>query len=359
MDIDYLAYLETFWAYFPYLFYSFVFLTLIPKSLRRIKTFADADYEANRHKYHRCYAPDICCHTMGEALPKPKPRKAVTRVYPKRHSTAGTTNTEAYYGSKQDATPTVNHIKRQVEPASIQTNTHVNQIAKMFENVPTVTVSPALLGKKINRVTPTIQSLDEPTSVIEDVTHASPPTPKSTLNASRLSQLLSQEQLENSLSLLQETNTDEEQNCWRDSPPRRTKRRADAPTALHYNGAGTSTTPSTASPVASSPPSDSPPLSASPLASSPVLFRPQLSMKSSLEDIFAAIARNAEKTENFIYAGCKSLSPVTSIDDILSQRRLSRPLSAYSISDLLNEESSNAAMDEARVENFLSVLNKT
>lgn len=356
MDIDYLAYLETFWAYFPYLFYSFVFLTLIPKSLRRIKTFADADYEANRHKYHRCYAPDICCHTMGEAVPKPKPRKAVTRVYPKRHSTAGTT--EAYYG-KQDTTPTttVNHIKRQVEPASIQTNTHVNQIAKMFENVPTVTVSPALLGKKINRVTPTIQSQDDADSV-EDVAHASPPPPKSTLNASRLSQLLSQEQLENSLSLLQETNTDEEQNCWRDSPPRRTKRRANAPTTLHYNGAGTSTTPSTASPVASSPPSDSPPLSASPLASSPVLFRPQLNIKSSLEDIFAAIARNAEKSENFIYAGCKSLSPVTSIDDILSQRRLSRPLSAYSISDLLNEESSTA-MDEARVENFLSVLNKT
>ncbi|XP_011195543.2 uncharacterized protein LOC105220755 [Zeugodacus cucurbitae] len=351
MDIDYLAYWETFRVYFPYLFYSFVFLTLIPKSLRRIKTFADADYEANRHKYHRCYAPDICCHTFGEAAPKPKPRKAVTRVYPKRHSTAGTT--EAYY-AKQDVAPTTNagnHIKRQVEPASIQTNTHVNQIAKMFENVPTVTVSPALLGKKINRVTPTIQSPDE-----EETTHAS--APKSTFSASRLSQLLTQEQLESSLSLLQETNTDEEQNCWRDSPPRRTHRRAEPPTSLHYNGAGTSTTPSTISPAASSPPSDSPPLSASPLnASSPVLFRPQLSMKSSLEDIFAAIARNAEKSENFIYAGCQSLSPVTSIDDILSQRRLSRPLSAYSISDLLSEESS--AMDEARVENFLTVLNKT
>lgn len=352
MDIDYLAYLETFWAYFPYLFYSFVFLTLIPKSLRRIKTFADTDYEANRQKYHRCYAPDICCHTLGEAVPKPKPRKAVTRVYPKRHSTAGTTET---YHAKHDATPTttVNHIKRQVEPASIQTNTHVNQIAKMFENVPTVTVSPALLGRKINRVTPTIQTQDD--AGAEDAMHA--PTTKSTLNASRLSQLLSQEQLENSLSLLQETNTDEEQNCWHDSPPRRMKRRADAPNSLNYHGAGTSTTPSTASPVASSPPSDSPPLSSSPLTTSPVLFRPQLNMKSSLEDIFAAIARNAEKSENFIYAGCKSLSPVTSIDDILSQRRLSRPLSAYSISDLLNEEST--AMDEARVENFLTVLNKT
>ncbi|CAD7004715.1 unnamed protein product [Ceratitis capitata] len=352
MDFDYreylayLAYLETFWAYFPYLFYTFVFLTLIPKSIRRIKTFADADYEANRHKYHRCYAPDICCHTLGEAMPKPKPRKAVTRVYPKRHSTAGTND------YKQDITsPAVNHIKRQVEPASIQTNTHVNQIAKMFENVPTVTVSPALLGKKINRVTPTIQTSDNGATEDTTTTSASTPT-KSSLNATRLSQLLSQEQLENSLSLLQETNTDEEQSCWRESPPRRTKRRAEPPSNLNYSGAGTSTTPSTASPAASSPPSDSPPV-----PSSPVLFRPQLSMKSSLEDIFAAIALNAEKNENFLYTGCKSLSPVTSIDDILSQRRLSRPLSAYSISDLLNEESK--ALDEARVENFLTVLNTT
>lgn len=344
--LDYLAYLETFWAYFPYLFYAFVFLTLIPKSIRRIKAFANADYEANRHKYHRCYAPDICCHTLGEAMPKPKPRKAVTRVYPKRHSTAG--STEAHF-AKQDTN--ANHIKRQVEPASIQTNTHVNQIAKMFENVPTVTVSPVLLGKKINRVTPTLQCLEDDDNIAAAA--PTPPKPTTTLNASRLSQLLSQEQLENSLSLLQQANTDEEQNWMRESPPRRTRR--EASNTLNY-GAGTSTTPSTASPAASSPLSDSPPLSSSPLAS-PVMFRPQLNMKSSLEDIFAAIARNAEKNENFIYAGCKTLPPVTSIDDILSQRRLSRPLSAYSISDLLNEESS--AKDEARVENFLTVLNTT
>ncbi|XP_017485865.1 PREDICTED: uncharacterized protein LOC108374394 [Rhagoletis zephyria] len=354
MDFDYheyLAYLETFCVYFPYLLYTFVFLTLIPKSLCRIKTFADADYEANRHKYHRCYAPDICCHTLGEPMPKPKPRKAVTRVYPKRHSTAGTT--ETHYAKRQDTH--ANHIKRQVEPASIQTNTHVNQIAKLFENVPTVTVAPVLLGKKINRVTPTIQCQDA-----DDTPTAAVTPPKSTLNASRLSQLLSQEQLESSLSLLQQSNADEDHNTWstrHESPPQRRARR-EAPNSLAY-GAGTSTTPSTASPAASSSRSESPaPLSSSPLAS-PVLFRPQLSMKSSLEDIFAAIARNAEKSENFIYAGCKSLSPVTSIDDILSQRRLSRPLSAYSISDLLNEESTTAAVDEARVENFLTALNTT
>ncbi|XP_067642940.1 uncharacterized protein [Eurosta solidaginis] len=345
MCADYLAYLETFWFYFPYILLTYVFVTLIPKSFCRIKSVADADYEANRKKYHRCYAPDSCCHTMGQAMPKPKARKAVTRVYPKRHSTAAC-STEA-------DTPSIIQIKRQVEPASIQTNTHVNQIAKMFENVPTVTVSPVLLGKKINRVTPTIQCQEDDTT--KRATESTP-TKSTVLNASRLSQLLSSEELENSLNLLQQQANENEcgEPSWmRDaSPPQRSRMRRQAPNALNY-GAGTSTTPSTVSPAASSSPlSDSPPV-----PSSPVLFRPQLNIKSSLEDIFAAIARSAEQSDNFIYAGCKTLSPVTSIDDILSQRRLSRTLSAYSISDLLNEES--AAMNEARVENFLTVLNKT
>jgi len=55
-----------------------------------------------------------------------------------------------------------------------------------------------------------------------------------------------------------------------------------------------------------------------------------------MEDIFQVIARSAEEPEDC--PDCHCLSPVTSIDDILSERRFSRPLSAYSITDLLAEE---------------------
>ncbi|XP_068140332.1 uncharacterized protein [Drosophila tropicalis] len=111
------------------------------------------------------------------------------------------------------------------------------------------------------------------------------------------------------------------------------------PVLRHGSRRGTSATPSTASPLSSSSPE--PP-------ASPVMLRQptDFCLDLSMENIFQAIARSAEESD--------SLSPVTCIDDILSERRFSRPLSAYSITDLLNEElaSSNSSstchhLDEA------------
>lgn len=76
-----------------------------------------------------------------------------------------------------------------------------------------------------------------------------------------------------------------------------------------------------------------------------------------MEDIFQAIARNAEEPEvDSASLEClnntliNSLAPVTCIDDILSQRRFSRPLSAYSITDLLNEEQESIYINETTLQ---------
>uniref|UniRef100_D3TNF9 Hypothetical conserved protein n=1 Tax=Glossina morsitans morsitans TaxID=37546 RepID=D3TNF9_GLOMM len=369
--MDYLDYAWIVWSYIPYMLYAFVFFTLVPKSIRRIVEFANANYEANRHKYHRCYAPDICCHSFDpELLPKQKARKTVTRIYPKKQSISEQSSPSTKRNSVTEESPNI--YKRQVH-----THTNVNKIAKMFES--------GGVQKKINRVTPT-------TILTNDLRKLSVDTEdfdncfkrEDTANAKkrkdsfvklnneehlrkRFSQLSEdfEENNENSANVLNQLTRNDSNELWRQnwrSEPIAVQRRSrNVPNNLTF--AGTSATPSTVSPSQLSPLS-SPPSSDSPLTMSPTQPNASLlnAMQSSLEDIFAAIARNAEETECFLYKGCRTLSPVTSIDDILSQRRLSRPLSAYSISDLLNDEpnsNNTSGLTDTYVENFCKILNKT
>ncbi|KAI8121325.1 hypothetical protein CVS40_7616 [Lucilia cuprina] len=365
--MEYIEYLETAWYYVPYIFYTFVFLTLIPKSLSKINQFAKADYEANRNKWHRCYAPDICCHNLGEtgeALPKQKPRKAVTRVYPKKQT-----------AKKEEVVATTHQPVVPDEPANIykrqvHTHTNVNKIAKMFEN--------GGVQKKINRVTPTVLPSDFRRCSMdfddEDTYHKKDdyanqshesPLKKENVVLRRLSKLTQEleENNENSSNVLNQMSHEEHQqdllnSSWRSEPIPIQRRKRQVPTSISMLN-GTSATPSTVSPAHSSPLSSPRSCNSPEPSSSPILRNPPvLNMNTSLEDLFVAIAKSAENSEGFMFPGCTSLSPVTSIDDILSQRRLSRPLSAYSISDLLNDEP-NKGMDETYVENFLKVLNKT
>lgn len=351
---------------------AFVLLTLVPKSIRRIVEFADANYEANRHKYHRCYAPDICCHSFDpELLPKQKPRKTVTRIYPKKQPL-----------SEQQSSPSTKRNSVTDEPPNIykrqvHTHTNVNKIAKMFES--------GGVQKKINRVTPTTILTSDLRKLSvdmedhdnwfkrEDIAKTKRKDSFVKLNneehlKKRFSQLSEdfEENNENSANVLNQLTRNESNELWhsnwRSEPIAVQRRSRNVPNNLTF--AGTSATPSTVSPSQLSPLS-SPPSTDSPLTSSPTQPNAPLinAMQSSLEDIYAAIARNAEETECFLYKGCRTLSPVTSIDDILSQRRLSRPLSAYSISDLLNDEpNSNTTngLAETYVENFCcKILNKT
>lgn len=366
--MEYLEYLETAWHYLPYIFYTFVFLTLIPKSLSKINQFAKADYEANRHKWHKCYAPDICCHNLaesGECLAKQKPRKAVTRVYPKKQVTkpeVPVSNTNS---------PIVPEEPNNVYKRQVHTHTNVNKIAKMFEN--------GGVQKKINRVTPTVLPSDFRRYSMdfddEDIFHKKDDYHNQSHDSalkhekvvlrrlSKLSQEL-EENNENSSNVLNQMTQEEQQqdlhnSSWRSEPITIQRPKRQVPNNLLITN-GNSATPSTLSPAHSSPLS-SPRSCSSPVPFSSPLLRnnpPVLNMNTSLEDLFKAIAKSAENSDGFMYPSCTSLSPVTSIDDILSQRRLSRPLSAYSISDLLNDEP-NKGMDEAYVENFLKVLNKT
>lgn len=318
---EYLAYWTTFWKYFNYIFYTYVILTLLTKSLRKIKNFANADYEANRHKYHRCYGPELCCHNFIEnevSLPKAKQRKSVSRGYTRKQQ-----------NEQPPTTQQVLPIKRQVPVSAIQTNTNVNQIAKMFECGTGV-----MAHKKTIHVLPEIRTTlyhnhQQQHTVDKDADGLNDDLNETAHNEKM--RFLLGENLETTTSTTKssETATDNDDR-WQSRTSSFKRRTRTVPNTLTY--AGTSATPSTASPAASSSPSppNSPVLRASPI----------LNLKTSVEDLFAAIAHSAEKNdENYVKcAGCNTLSPVTSIDDILSQRRLSRPLSAYSISDLLNED---------------------
>ncbi|XP_075160703.1 uncharacterized protein LOC142233599 [Haematobia irritans] len=365
---EYLEYAQQIWQYLPYAFYAFVFLTLIPKSLGKINAFAKANYEANRYKYHRCYGPEICCHVFEneDHLPKQKPRKAVTRVYPKKQVVKKEEKTLQPLAVDEPS----NVYKRQVH-----THTNVNKIAKMFES--------GGVQKKINRVTPTILpdfrrasmnfADDDDDDMFERKDTLSVPkvevvTPKKRENVvlrrlSKLSQEL-EENNENSSNVLNQMPKEEvkldRKTSWHSEPIAVQRRKRDIPPPLNFNEFN-SATPSTISPAHTSPPSSPSHSTNSPVSFSPMERNvPALNMKSSLEDIFAAIAKSAEDSDGFLFRGCGSLSPVTSIDDILSERRLSRPLSAYSISDLLNDDPNpgNKVLDEA-YQNYLKVLNET
>ncbi|XP_064539453.1 uncharacterized protein LOC135429152 [Drosophila montana] len=297
---DYQLYLETagqWLSHLPYLLVAYVLLTLLPKSMMRIKRYADADFEANRHKFHRCYGPELCCHAVHAHDQEPhgvkqKQRKPVTRVYPKRHQPRETREQPIV------AAPTVKH------------NNNVTKIARMFES--------GTAARQVSRVAPV--------KLPEIRMESGESTPCASRKGSIATQLTAQLQhIEQAMQLWQEL--EEEQQQAEQKPAKISDDwapMAAVPLPAIRRTRGTSATPSTASP-----------LSSSPEPTSPVLLRqpPALWLKSSMEDIFQAIARSAEEPVDY-----NSLSPITCIDDILSERRFSRPLSAYSITDLLNEE---------------------
>ncbi|XP_016933330.1 uncharacterized protein [Drosophila suzukii] len=299
---EYTDYLEAAWEYaewLPYLLVTYVVVTLLPKSLVRMKRFADADYEANRNKFHRCYGPELCCHVLAQdqaaGKVKQKARKPVTRVYPKRQQVA----------PKAELPPP--------SPAPVK-RSNVTKIARMFETGNT---------RQVNRVAPVTLPEIRMFGASDESRDSTPCASRKTSIASQLSAQL--QHIEQTMHLWQEL---EEEPAKKSSAghsdwepmavpvPRRTR--------------GTSATPSTASPLSSSPEPEH--------SSSPVRLRkpPSLCLQTSMEDIFQVIARSAEEPEDC--PDCHCLSPVTSIDDILSERRFSRPLSAYSITDLLAEE---------------------
>ncbi|KAL7733611.1 hypothetical protein ACLKA6_005067 [Drosophila palustris] len=311
MESDYEVYLETAWEWISYLSYLaviYVLVTLLPKSLRRMKRFADADYEANRHRFHRCYGADLCCHAHMQEAPvaKQKQRKPVTRVYPKRKEEAATV--------PQVAPP----VKR----------SNVTKIARMFETGSART-------RQVSRVLPEIRMF----GCGSEESNEEEATPCASRKGSIAAQLQLSAQLqhiEHAMQLWQEL--EEEQQQQQQQQQQKSSKLSDwepmavPPLPAVRRTRGTSATPSTASPLSSSPE----------LPASPVLLRqpPALCLKSSMEDMFQAIARSAEEESPVDHSGNSLQSPasVTCIDDILSERRFSRPLSAYSITDLLNEE---------------------
>ncbi|XP_017126687.1 uncharacterized protein LOC108145649 [Drosophila elegans] len=301
---DYMDYLERAWEYaewLPYVMVTYVLITLLPKSLIRMKRFADADYEANRNNYHRCYGPELCCHVLAQDKVKPKARKPVTRVYPKR---------------QQVVAPKVEHLPPP-SPAPVK-RSNVTKIARMFETGNT---------RQVSRVAPvTLPEIRMFGASTEGSRDSTPCASRKTSIASQLTaQLQHIEQAMHSMHLWQELEEE--------SPKKSPASHSDwEPMAVPVSRRtrGTSATPSTASPLSSSPEPEQ--------SASPALLRkpPSLCLQTSMEDIFQVIARSAEEPEDC--PDCHCLSPVTCIDDILSERRFSRPLSAYSITDLLNEE---------------------
>lgn len=326
---DHQLYLETAWqwlSYLPYLLVAYVLLTLLPKSLVRMKRFADADYEANRNRFHRCYGPDLCCHVQAQEAPvKQKQRKPVTRVYPKRQQQ------QQQPPAKEEAMVTG------LPPVK---GSKVTKIARMFESGGT--------KRQVSRVAPVTLPHIRMFGASEGSNESTPCASRRS-SSSTASQLTAQLQhIEHAMQLWQELEEEQQQQHQQQQEKPVSKisdwepRAVPVPAIIRTRG--TSATPSTASPLSSSPEPTSPVLLRQPLA---------LCLKSSMEDIFQAIARNAEvpEVDSLDYlSNMSTLSPVTSIDDILSQRRFSRPLSAYSITDLLNEEPESFYINETTLQ---------
>ncbi|EDV95527.1 uncharacterized protein LOC6558380 [Drosophila grimshawi] len=315
---DYELYLEAAWqwlSYLPHVLIIYVLLTLLPKSLRRIKRFADADFEANRLRFHRCYGPDLCCHAHKEELDKEAPlkqkqRKPVTRVYPKRQQ------------PEANSAPCHNSTT----PIKISSSSNVTKIARMFE------AGGNAGGKRqVSRVAPELRMFGGASN--DGSTESTPCASRKSSIATQLTAQL--QHIEHAMQLWQELEEEQQQQQQQQSKLNDWK---PVPTIRQPCNGGTSATPSTASPLCSSPE-----------LTSPVQLRqpPALCLNSSIEDIFQAIARSAEEPGDINW---RHLAPVTCIDDILSERRFSRPLSAYSITDLLKEEQETLCLNETKLQ---------
>lgn len=300
--MDYTDYLVTIWEwalvlweYAPWMAYVFA-LTLVPKVWRR--TCLGAEEELKNIKFHRCYGADRCCHPLQEDEIT-RPRRKIIRRLPLK--------TDVIASNKTESEPAAVHSP----PPTLQT--HVNQIAKMFEGN----------ARKVNRVTPIITN--EPSS---DHQSSEELVPK---------KLFSEKKPERPVL----KNLDDR--YFKPSP----MKQENIP-ENDENSANVLNRPLEQSSIVirrRRQPSMSPsPPSPRPLSRQS--SRPN-SLKASIENIFA-LANQCTK------GSCGPSGPVTSIEEILSQRRLSRPLSAYSISDLLGDN----LPDETYIESFFVNLNK-
>ncbi|XP_037940645.1 uncharacterized protein LOC119673441 [Teleopsis dalmanni] len=280
----------------PYLIYLFVIFTFFPKSLHKIKIFAKNNYDSNR--YHRCYSPNECCHVTKDISKKVKIRRAVTRNERKQNSN---TNISKYFQNIYEAQPKDTH--------AIEVNKMTEEFGTTNDGIDVYTKRESLAQKQMclhSKIDDTIALHD-----VENLKKNSVTQVNSDWNIydEMISQSLLQTSYKNKIS-------------------------SEASTVEISSKISASTN------------------------SSPFFQNRRLNVQPSLEDVIVTITRNVDKNENTVNSSCNYLMPVNSIDDILSQRRLSRPLSAYSISDLLlNEENSRFVMDDAHIDNFLHALN--
>ncbi|XP_055843013.1 uncharacterized protein LOC129909889 [Episyrphus balteatus] len=312
-------YLLILWAYSPWIAYFLAFVTLVPKICKR--TVIGAENELRNVKFHRCYGAERCCHPLDADDDVVRPRKKVLRRFaaPKREESSSTV-----HSSESTAAPPPPVALLPTQP------NHVNQIAKMFEGN----------ARKVNRVTPIVthdsglnqQQSDEGAMTKKTLTGGGgdelkyekmtlrnleeryfKPSPITTTSTTTM--MIKPENIpendENSGDLL---------NCPLETSPSSASSANIVIQRRRY--------PSTS-------PSPPPPRQ---------LSRPN-SLKASIENIFALVGKSGLSPTG---------GPVTSIEEILSQRRLSRPLSAYSISDLLGD----SLPDESYIESFFGNLNK-
>lgn len=322
--LDYLEvgwdYLVILWAYSPWIAYFLAFITLVPKVWSR--TVAGAETELQSVKFHRCYGAERCCHPLEADDDIVRPRKKVLRRYaPKRDAIVVEDKFEAHSqetSSKATLLPT-------------QPN-HVNQIAKMFEGN----------ARKVNRVTPIVTN--EQNSGLQQQQQ----TDDTSVTKKPSNEDLKYEKM--TLRNLEERYFKPSPQHSAQQPPVMVGKPENIPENDENSGDVLNRRPSAAETSSTSSiviqrrryPSTSP---SPPPPPSRQLSRPN-SLMASIENIFALAGKNSLSPNG-------GGGPVTSIEEILSQRRLSRPLSAYSISDLLGD----SLPDESYIESFFGNLN--
>lgn len=327
-------YLQICWVYSPWMAYFLAFVTLVPKVWKR--TVSRAETELQTVKFHRCYGATRCCHPLEESDDIVRPRKKVLRRIPpplKRNSIS--TDIEDKFESTIHSSQTSASTAAPLLPT--QPN-HVNQIAKMFEgNV-----------RKVNRVMPIVTN--EHNSGLQQ--KPPPQQQREQPDESAMTKKLVTDDLKYEKMTLRNL----EERYFKPSPPAAPPASTIKPSSyLTGKQENIPENDENSGDVLNRPLEKStsnivvhrrryPSTSPSPPPPKQLSSRPN-SLMASIENIFA-LAGKATLTPTG--------GPVTSIEEILSQRRLSRPLSAYSISDLLGD----SVPDDSYIESVFGNLNK-
>lgn len=347
MMMEYLEYLEVvwdylviFWAYSPWIAYFLAFVTLVPKIWKQ--TVSGAEIELRTVKFHRCYGAERCCHPLEEADDIVRPRKKVLRRFPAPKRDPSTTIDDKFESTiiHSSQTATSSSSSSQQAPTLLPTQpNHVNQIAKMFEGN----------ARKVNRVTPIVTN--EHNSGLQQQQHQHQQQQQQSDESA-----MTKKSVNDDLKYEKMTLRNLEERYFKPSPlaapppssssstistkteniPENDENSGDLLNCPLEKSTSSIAIQRRRQPSTSPSPPPPPP--------SKQLSRPN-SLMASIENIFA-LAGKATLSPNG--------GPVTSIEEILSQRRLSRPLSAYSISDLLGD----SVPDESYIESFFGNLNK-